>query len=77
MRIIDNSPAAVAKNLVEDNYTVEQMERLQQHRKGRVEFWKDKNQPEILKENEEIFAHGEEVLKFMKEEYASQKRILD
>lgn len=76
MKMIDNSPEALAEVFVNDNFPLEQYERLQMRRRERVEFWKDKDQPAILKENEELAAHGEEVLKLMRKAYESKKNIL-
>lgn len=58
-----------AKQLIKENFSIEQYELIQKRRLERLDFWKSRNVLPLIKKEEELVKFGEEVLFLLKEAY--------
>jgi hypothetical protein len=64
--ITKRTPEETAIALIESNVSIETYQELQDRRKDRLRLWKERKIDVLIKNEKELIAYGEEVLKFMK-----------
>lgn len=65
--MMTNTPQEVAASLIEEGYPVEKYQKIQEHRRDRLIFFRRIGLQTAIDKELEIIAHGEAVLGLMKE----------
>lgn len=69
------TPEETAAILVQENFTVEKYQHLQDLRKARLKKWEGTGVQALINAEKELIAFGEEVIKLMQEAYAAKNNL--
>lgn len=69
---LSRTPENAARYLIEEEFTIEQYQEIQDRRKERLAFWKSRDLDALIKTETALIEFGEKVLKLLKEHYGNK-----